>query len=196
MDKLKLIKENLLLGHKSIAKKFDLWIGFILLVIWAVFQYSKGYEFYALFLIVVFLILLIARPSYFVLVAISVLIFIPQTVPTLDTLVRLKMANEKALYMTNETLNSIFTPGAGIEVLPPAALQGLQLLQTHQVENYKISDRMFHDLLIRQRIVESAWPIKMEDSSPYLLVFLDEINNNPACTEIDKEKDIALVYCN
>jgi hypothetical protein len=115
--------------------------------------------------------------------------------PALDTLIHLKQSNVDVFQNTNRKLTNLFSPNTGQYVLPNQVRQMLSLLQTFQLSSYRLSDQLYSDPLIVQRITEAAWPVKMNPSSSYLLSTLSEIKNQTACAIIDQRKDIALVYC-
>lgn len=86
-------------------------------------------------------------------------------------------------------------PHAGEQVLPSAVQEMLALLRAHQLNSYRLSEKITKDPLINQRIVESAWPRRMSAESKFKFVFLTELDHSSPCREIDRRKEIALVFC-
>lgn len=167
----------------------------ILLSLWAFLQFTWGDKLYILFIIMIFLLLILNRPPRFMLVAGLVLAIVLFTTPTIATWTALQQSNLHTVQNLESSLTNIIIPNSGKEALPKKVQRMLELLHTHHIASYRLSNRLEQDIEIKQRITESAWPIKMESTSPYLLVLVDEINNYSPCTEIGQKKDVALVYC-
>jgi len=187
--------KNKLSSHNLTPEKLERLVHLFLLGAWALTQYSVGNKFYGLFIIAFFVILVIARPPSFLLLAASVLVIVLFNTPTIDTLAQLKLSNLSAGKHPRPFLTRIFSPNSGKEVLPIQVQQMLSLLQEHQIASYQLSNQLDSDPLLKQRIIESAWPIKMDSASPYLLSSLEETITNPACVVIDQRKDVALADC-
>jgi len=90
------------------------------------------------------------------------------------------------------------TPHAGEHVLPSAVQEMLTLLRAHHLNDYQISERIriAENGLIHQRIIESAWPIRMNPKSDSKFIFISETDTTTNCMEIERKKEIALVFCN
>ena len=170
-------------------------VQLIILGIWALFQFSVGNKFYALFIIVFFLILAISRPPSFMLVAIPVLVIVLFNTSIIGTATQLKQWNLNTIQNYKRALVNIFTPDSGRKVLPDQVRQMLSLLISNHITSYQLSPRLYQDPLIMQRIVESAWPIKMDSTSPYRLSLIDEPNHNPTCAVIDHTREVILANC-
>jgi len=166
-----------------------------LLGAWALIQYSLGNKFYAIFIIVFFIILIVFRPPFFMLIAASVLVIALFNTTALDTLMELRQSNLSAVQNPKLPLTNIFSPNSGQEVLPDQVQEMLSLLHTHHIASYQISKPLEQDLRIYQRIIEAAWPIKYDGTSPYLFISLNDVIINPNCDVIDQRKDVALEYC-
>jgi hypothetical protein len=188
-DRIKRLVKNLTLADLMLPAIFLLMAG------WAWIEYSLGYKLYGLLIVVFSFGLAINRKRYSIFLAIAVLVIIYLLTPVIDTLLLIKQSNLAFIQSPGESLINILSPDSGQNVLPEPVQQMLSLLHTHQVESYQISDLLNKNTLIKQRIVEAAWPIKMESTSPYHLLLLEEINNDSNCTVIDRRKDIALEYC-
>jgi len=176
-------------------KNKETLIQLVLLSAWVFFEYSLGNKFYAVFMIFFLLLLIAIRPPAFILVAVSVLVIVFFNTPIINTVTELKRSNLIAVSHIKPSLDKIFRPNTGEEVLPVQVQQMLSLLRSHHISSYQVVGQFTTDGLIMQRIVESAWPIKMETTSSYFFIALTEINNYPACKLIDQKEDVALAYC-
>lgn len=65
-------------------------------------------------------------------------------------------------------------PGAGQQVLPPAARAGILLLRTHGVNAFRLSQGILSNIETRQRLVEGAYPIRCSNSAPFGLILDSE----------------------
>lgn len=181
--------------YKLTKEKRRSLVYLFILVMWALIQYSLGNRFYGLFIIAFFLILAISRQLSFMRIAASVLVIVLFITPTIDTWTKLKQSNLSTFQHPKRPLANIFSPNSGQEVLPVQVQRMLSLLHTHHIASYQLSNQLDRDIEIKQRIIEAAWPIKMDSTSSYLLSVLTETKNNPTCLVIDQNKDIALEYC-
>lgn len=87
------------------------------------------------------------------------------------------------------------TPHAGEHILPPATREILAFLRKHQLASYNVSEKIKNDELIYQRTIESAWPVRMSPESNYKFIFVSERDHVPSCTEVERQKEVALVFC-
>jgi len=91
--------------------------------------------------------------------------------------------------------SNLRTPHAGEHTLPSAVREMLALLRSRQVDSYDISGKIMNNLLLHERIVESAWPRKMFPESNHKLMFISELDGYAHCKEVDRRKEVALVFC-
>ena len=183
------------LKHHLTKEKLKLLANLLLLAAWGLIEYSLGFKIYGVFIIVFFLGLTILRKRYFTFLAISVLVVIYINTPAIDSLLNIKQSNLAFIQSPGESLINIMSPKSGQSVLPAHVQEMLSLLYTNQVDSYQLSVQLNKETLIKQRIIEAAWPIKIETTSPYHLLLLTEINNDSNCMVIDQRKDVALAYC-
>lgn len=175
-------------------------VHLFLLFLWALIQFSLGNKFYSLYVIAFFLTLILYRPPKFALLAVSVLVIVLFGTSIIDTLSALKQSNLDIAQNPKPALTNIFTPNSGSQVKLGDDLQSkiwnmLSLLRKHNVASYQLSDKLHSDFQVFARITIAAWPIKMESTSSYILITVDERGNYSTCSKIDKKKDVALVYC-
>lgn len=90
---------------------------------------------------------------------------------------------------------NLTTPHAGEQVLPAAVQEMLTMLRKHQIVSYTLSKKIINQALLHQRIVESAWPRRMSSESKNKLIFISELVNSTDCTEVERGKEVALVFC-
>ena len=167
----------------------------ILLGIWVLFQYSRGNELYAIFMVFFFAALSIFRFKNFTLIAAAALVIILFKTPVINTWSEIKGSNLNTFQTFKPSISKLFTPDTGTEKLPNNVQRMLSLLHENNVVEYRLCDSLTQDPLTSQRIVESAWPIKQELESKYLLCPVEEIKNITGCDEIARLKDVSIAYC-
>lgn len=93
--------------------------------------------------------------------------------------------------------SNLKTPHAGEHILPSAVQEMLGFLRTHQLDSYQLSEQIMDkkNVLIYQRIVESAWPRRTNPQSNYKLILVDELNDYSNCEVKEQGKEAALVFC-
>lgn len=93
--------------------------------------------------------------------------------------------------------SNLATPRAGEQVLPPAVQEMLGFLNAQRLDSYELSANMNtrENMLLRQRIIESAWPIKINYNSKYKLILIDELNTYSKCDLKDRGREASLVFC-
>ncbi len=91
---------------------------------------------------------------------------------------------------------NLATPNSGEQVLPAPVREMLALLRAHHLTAYRVSERIMtaEETLIYQRIVESAWPRRIDSRSGHEFRFVSE-PPTPGCAEIERKKEISLVLC-
>jgi hypothetical protein len=170
-------------------------IAFLLILfLWVIYTYLTGNRLLGALILVFILLNLIKVPYIVPLAALAFMLILFQT-PLVNTGSAITEAYTSILGNPGQALSNLFTPASGQAGLPPRARRALSLLETNQIERYRLSNLILDDPLISQRIIEMVWPRRIDESSPYLILFLEEEKNYPACTMIDQKKDVALGYC-
>jgi len=168
---------------------------FLLLGIWLfTLLYSKNY----VFLIIIFIFLigsLVIRKNYLLFIAGILFFSMLLYSPVLFGFTKLAQSNLITLSHPKKPMRLILTPGSGKEVLTHQVIKMLDLIDIHDIPNYQISTKLGEDLLIRQRITESSWPVHRENGSPYYLIYEEEFLNYQDCSIIDFQEPIYLVNC-
>src|SRR5215472_8426117 len=91
-------------------------------------------------------------------------------------------------------IKQVAAPRAGESVLPAAAQDGLALLRAHHVLAFNISQVAFEDVLLRQRLIEGAYPIRYAPEAPHILQLASE-SLVSGCSLIATQGGMALVRC-
>jgi hypothetical protein len=86
------------------------------------------------------------------------------------------------------------TPLAGEYVLPPEVQVMIALLRTSRVETFRYSAAIQANLLFRQRLVEGAYPLRVTETSHFLVYFLDEPMPG-VCKTLAVREGVAIAHC-
>jgi hypothetical protein len=168
-----------------------LLIGFIALLFW-----FMEFRFFAIFIVIFVLVVVLLKPKeYFALIIAAILIFIIFNTLTLDSLLLLRKSDLPVIQHPKAGLTTLFTPEAGLDVLPPKVLSMISMLKQHNIDTYKLSDKFSQDVVIYQRLVEGAWPIRPESDSKYTLLAPEELSAYQNCSIVEKIEDSILVNC-
>ncbi len=182
---------------KDFFTRYRVWlvIVFLLLIGWAAINFTHGHRIYALLIIAFYLVsLLLPKPS-FTLVLVSVIAYMFLSSVSLSAFVQVRKTIDAAMEHPSQPLNNLLTPHTGLEVLPVPVQQMLALIDEHEITSYRLSPQMSADYHIVQRIVESAWPLRMSDQALSVFIALDETEDFSACELIDQAEEVALVNC-
>lgn len=170
-------------------------VVFLLLVGWAVINFTQGHRAYGLLIIAFFVVsVLLPKPS-FTLVLVSVIAYVFLSSVSLSALTQVRSTINSAMKHPKEPLVNLLTPHTGLEVLPEPVQRMLALVEEHNLETYRLSPALTVDYHIVQRIVESALPIRMREESRNVFITPDEISDFGDCELIDQMEDIYLVNC-
>lgn len=170
-------------------------VQIFLLGAWAIFQYSRGNELYAVVIILLFVVLSIPRLQNFTLIAVLVLVIILFKTSIMDTWIEIREYNLNTFQTFKPSMSKLFTPDSGRDVLPAPVQQMLSILLEKKITEYRLSNAFEQDPQINQRIIESAWPAKKDSASPYLLCSSEEARDMADCFEVARREEVTLVYC-
>ena len=125
--------------------------------------------------------------------AVFVILYRPPIGKSIENLLRSTfhaVRDFRSFYMNLET------PNSGEQVLPAAVREMLALLRTHGLASYRVSEGIMtsEGTLIYQRIVESAWPRRIDPKSRHEFRFVSEPATS-GCAEIERKREVALVLC-
>jgi hypothetical protein len=172
---------------------FNWVLAMALIVVWIRFQFAWGNKYFATIVIFFALSVLLVRWNQLQLIEAIVLTIILLWTSSFNTMLDIKQATLGAIQDPRPGLTAALTPNSGREVLPEVVQQMLSLLESHQITKFQVSKAIAQDVLVSQRLTESAWPrIWME--SQYLLCGVSEVKQNPTWVIVDTRKDVALVY--
>jgi hypothetical protein len=196
MRAIKLIRNSLKQFHLKYQTRISMAIELFLVVLFAFLAWQNENRFFAIFLIFFFFISsYLKKQRYFTLIIVPILVFFLFNTLTLDALLILKNLDLPSIQHPKAELSNFFTPNSGQGVLPAKVLTMISILKENNIESYKISDKFSNDIVIYQRIVEGAWPIKLENTSSYTLISTEELNLYNGCKTIDEKEDVILVDC-
>jgi hypothetical protein len=177
-------------------KRIIFILEMLLVGIFALIAWQLENRVFAIFIILFFIIALnFQKRRYITLIIVPIIVFVLFNTLTLDAFTILTKSALPAIQHPKAELTNLFTPNSGLGVLPPKVLTMISILNENKVESYKLSENFSNDVVIYQRIVEGAWPIKLENTSSYLLMATDEIVDYPNCMIIEEKEDVALVNC-
>jgi hypothetical protein len=166
----------------------------IFLAVWLAVQCFFGNFAYVGIVLAFALVVICFRRQTWLALSLAVLGILLLQSPVISIWGQLLQSNLKAWNNPSVTLSTIYNSAPGGQVLPKQTRQVLAILQNQKIPDYQISARL-HDSLVQQRIIESTWPLKMEPTSHYYFVYLDEASQYPNCTVVDQKRTIALVQC-
>lgn len=88
------------------------------------------------------------------------------------------------------------TERAGETVLVPKVRTMLALLRDNNVEAFRYSEAIAADTdtSMVQRIAESAYPIRLKQEAPFLLLLASEAMD-PRCVEMARQQEVVLALC-
>lgn len=194
---LRLVKQDWLSRIRQLLTPHRVWLiaVFFLLVGWAAINFTHGHRIYALLIIAFYLIsLLLPKPS-FTLVLVSVIAYMFLSSVSLSAISQIRKTINEAMEHPGIPLTNLLTPHTGLEVLPEPVQQMLALIDENAITSYRLSPQMSEDYHIVQRIVESAWPIRMTDEASSVFTAIDEIADFNTCEWIDQTEEVTLVNC-
>lgn len=183
--------------HPFLLSKYSwLWLTSTFLVITMTFVNVLTGHLLLAVLIVVFSIVavVIRRPSLVFLLAPVFLLLIFKAQP-LNTFGSLREQFTALMSKPEEYLENLFTPNSGTEVLPEEALLIHELVRQFDVSNYWLTDDLQEDNEIKEKIIESVWPVQIDSNSPYVFGYADEFSDRSDCMVIGSCQDIELGYC-
>ncbi len=93
--------------------------------------------------------------------------------------------------------HQLATPNFGIDnkLIDRRILWMLSIIRKNHLSNYYISPVFLADNGINLRILETAWPIKMNPWSKFLFISKNEIELYKQCDIKDFQREIVYVYC-
>lgn len=177
-------------------KKIILGLKLLLIGIIVFIEWKLNNRFFALFIVLFSLgSLIFYNRRYFILIITTILVFLVFNTSTLNYLLMIKQADVPALQHPKAIINTLFTPNTGREVLPNPVQIMVSIIQELKITDYKLSPEITDNMELMQRIIESAWPVKLEVNSPYTFITQNERLEFQNCTFIKQIEDVILVSC-
>ena len=170
-------------------------ITFILVLAWALLNFTHGHPVYAVLIIAFYIVSLVLLKPSFALVLVIVAFFIVINSTAISALEDIQNSSNKAVLRPGETLSNLFTPNSGLDVLPDKAQQVLTLIQENDITSYRVSTVISEDYHLMQRVVESAWPVRMAEDAVDVFITLYETPDYGNCKVIDQLEEVILVHC-
>lgn len=168
----------------------------ILVGLFALVEWTLGYRFFAIFIICFFIgAILFQNRHYYSIIIIPILVYIIFNSSVVNNLLVIKNAINPLINHPKSVLVNLFSPNTGLEVLPIPVQNMLSMLHSNSIDSFKLSDVFAVNPEITQRIVESAWPKKLVDNSPYVFITTNEADLYKNCLVIDDSEDLTLVDC-
>ena len=192
------IKNNSINQFYTLHKqKITLILEFLLVLVFAYVEWRFKHGFYALFIIVFFVFTHIFKDrDHKDLIIPILIIFLIFNTLAFDSLLLFRRIDVPSIQHPKSYLKNLFTADTGLEVLPDSVQTMLTMMHAANIENYYLSPDYYGDGEIMQRIVESAWPIKLEESSQYIFISDQDNDLYQDCSFVANMKEINLVKCN
>ena len=185
--------KQIYISHQNIFNQFSI---LFLVGLLAFFAWQLENRFFAIFIIIFFFCALFFRKRhYFILIIVPIILFVLFNTLTFEALLLLKSYDLPSIQHPKAKISNLFTPHSGQGVLPSQVLDMISILNENSIETYRLSEKFAGDIVVYQRIVEGAWPIKPDNKSPFTLISPDEIIIYKDCLTIDKKEDVVLVNC-
>jgi len=153
---------------------------------------------YAILIPLIFYLLaniIVRKPSKVILV-LTILISIIFFNPSPNAYIHMITSTISTVHHPKKPFRLIVEPNSGKEVLPHQVLKMLDMIEENEIDDFQLSSKFDEDILIKQRIVESAWPIKLNGESNYFFTYEEELDDYLICSIIDQRESIYLVNCN
>jgi hypothetical protein len=117
--------------------------------------------------------------------------------PILKTVGHLFYATVEVLQNMKEFNRNLNASHAGETILPTSVQEMLSLLRKHDVGSFQITEhiRTSDHGFIYQRLVESAWPRKISETSKIKITFISDIHSLVNCEPLECGREVALVLC-
>jgi hypothetical protein len=175
--------------------KTRLFLVFIIMSWLIISVLLKNYAILIPFIFFLLSTMIMRKPSKLVLV-LTILISIIFFNPSPNAYIHMITSTISTVHHPKKPFRLIVEPNSGKEVLPHQVLKMLDMIEENEIDEYQLSSKFEMDILIKQRIVESAWPIKLDGKSNYFFIYEEELDDYLSCSIIDQRESIYLVNCN
>lgn len=166
-----------------------------MVLLWAYINFRLKNRFFALFIVAFLILLFASRKRTLAVVAIPVLFVMFYSTPLSEALNRVKSTALNAAADPSAMVNDLFTADSGRENLDWDILWMNTAIQEFDLDDYRLSPNLEAETRIIQRVVETAWPVKLEPTSLNVFISQEEQAQFDKCDLVDKERNILLVHC-
>lgn len=163
--------------------------------LFAYINYCQKNRFFAVFIVGFVVLMLLTKWRLFVLVIIPVLFIMFFNSTIVDSLSKIKNTTMNVLASPSILLNNLFRSNTGQDTFDWDIQWMNKVIKERGLQDYLLSPNLFSDIRIRQRIVETSWPVKLEDLSSNVFIDVIEAPSYQECDFLDKKMDIMYVYC-
>ncbi len=166
--------ERFYLLHKV---KIILVLEIILVLLFAFTEWYFKHRFYAIFIIVFFVIVsFFPDRNYKDFVIPIIFVFLAFNSLIADNILLFRRIDVPSIQHPKNQLINLFSPNTGLEVLPDEVQTMISMMHTANIDNYYLAPDLYYNGELMQRVVEGAWPIKLEESSPFIFLPASEMD--------------------
>ena len=186
--------------HKSQFKSLSQrWKPYALIGVlwgtWLLAHYRYGTKFIGGFFLGLALALVLLRRHHMPMLMVTLAAVLLLTTSVVDTWTALRDSTLNLAMDIKDLAIVVNTPASGLEVVPQEARQAADLLAEASAPTYRLSPALMGNALFQQRIIEIAWPLRLEPLSPYWLYLHQSEALPTGCTLIAQREYVALAYC-
>lgn len=168
----------------------------VLIVLWIPINFYNQQYLLGLIPVIFYLVLLFFKRPNIILVIVPILlvVFFFSRIHTAFSSIR---ATTLVFFdQPGQVLSTFLTPGSGLEsVLEPPPARARELIQDYHMTGFRLTEGLLKFTRVKERIIESNWPITIDPGSPYIFGLPGEIKKIPGCTPIKELMEIELGYC-
>lgn len=177
--------------------RYRVTVGIVFLVVlaWCGLNFIKGHPFFAaMTLVFFFLSILLPKPSI-VLVLVLAAFYIVRYSPSIMAIRAMQRVTNLAFSQPEQSLRDLFSPNSGLYVLPDQVELLQSIVVRYKLPDFRISADFQADYHKMQRIVESAWPVRISENSEFVFITPGESSNFTTCEVLEPGDEVILVQC-
>ena len=169
----------------------------LVVVGWALVQFALGEWLYASFSLIFFILMtLLQGRTGTVLLGCTALMLVFTRTNVWQGAEHFFQTDAQVAQNLPANLQEILAPDSGKkQALPMLVYYMLQFMQKHPLQDFSLAGQKFQDQKTQQRIIESAWPIRLDPASKNVFVLPDAMADYKTCTVIDQRINVELVRC-
>lgn len=148
----------------------------------------------------VLLLALLGREHAYLILGFGILCLFFFWVNSFNTLVKLSDISQDTYSKKNTVFANLFTPNTGIDAIdekqmPVEVRQMLALITRNHLSDYRLDPAFEERDIVLARVIEAAWPVRLEPASRNALFSIHHTDLYSQCTPVDSEKEVILVHC-